>query len=92
MLHHPDNHTEFSRSRHARMHDRMPVIVTPDTYDVWLDPDVTDFDAIRHILKPYDADLMGRYRVSTKLNNSQNEGAESASPVELEIPTQARLF
>jgi hypothetical protein len=33
----------------------LPVIVTPDKYDVWLDPDVTDFDAIRDILKPYDA-------------------------------------
>ena len=36
------------------MHDGMPVIVTPDKYDVWLDPDVTDFDAIRDVLKPYD--------------------------------------
>ena len=61
----------------ADMHDRMPVIVAPDKYEVWLDPDVTDFDAIRDILKPYDADLMRRYPVSTKLNNSQIEGAES---------------
>jgi len=74
------------------MHDRMPVIVTPDKYDVWLDPDVTDFDAIRDILKPYDAAQMRRYPVSTKLNNSQNEGAESATPVTLDTPVQARLF
>jgi putative SOS response-associated peptidase YedK len=76
----------------ADMHDRMPVIVTPDKYDVWLDPDVTDFDAIRDILKPYDADLMRRYPVSTRLNNSKNEGAESAAPVALDIPTQSQLF
>jgi putative SOS response-associated peptidase YedK len=76
----------------ADMHDRMPVIVTPDKYEVWLDPDVTDFDAIRDILKPYDADQMRRYPVSTKLNNSQNEGAEFAAPVKLDTPTQARLF
>jgi len=31
----------------ADLHDRMPVIVTPDKYDVWLDPDVNDFDTIR---------------------------------------------
>jgi putative SOS response-associated peptidase YedK len=42
------------------MHDRMPVIVTPDKYDVWLDPAVTDFDAIRDILKPYDVAQMRR--------------------------------
>jgi len=76
----------------ADMHARMPVIVTPDKYDVWLDPDVTDFEAIRDILKPYDAAQMRRYPVSTKLNNSQNEGAESATPVTLDTPIQARLF
>ncbi len=66
--------------------------VTPDKYDVWLDPDVTDFDAIRDSLKPYDVAQMRRYPVSTKLNNSQNEGAESATPVTLDTPIQARLF
>ena len=76
----------------ADMHDRMPVIVAPDKYDVWLDPDVTDFDAIRDILKPYDVALMRRYPVSRKLNNSRIDDAESASPVILDTPTQAKLF
>jgi putative SOS response-associated peptidase YedK len=66
--------------------------VTPDKYEVWLDPDVTDVDAIRDIFKPYDTDLMRRYPVNTKLNNSQNEGAECAAPVTLDTPIQARLF
>lgn len=66
------------------MHDRMPVIVPPEKYEVWLDPDVTDFEAIRGILKPYDAEQMRCYPVSTKLNNSKNEGAESAAPVTLD--------
>jgi len=74
------------------MHDRMPVIVTPDKYDLWLDPDVSDFDVIKDILKPYDADQMRRYPVSTKLNNSKNEGAESAAPVTLTDATESRLF
>jgi putative SOS response-associated peptidase YedK len=76
----------------ADMHDRMPLIVPPDKYDLWLDPDVNDFEAIRDILKPYDANLMRRYPVSTKLNNSKNDDAESASPVTLDTPTQPRLF
>ncbi|HJT71717.1 MAG TPA: SOS response-associated peptidase [Terriglobales bacterium] len=78
--------TTEANSLVAEMHDRMPVIVTPDKYDVWLDPDVTDFNAIKEILKPYDADQMRRYPVSTKLNNSKNEGAESAAPVTLADP------
>jgi putative SOS response-associated peptidase YedK len=74
------------------MHDRMPVIVPPDKYDLWLDPDVNDFEAIRGILKPYDAKLMGRYPVSRKLNNSKIDDAESASPITLDTPTQGQLF
>jgi putative SOS response-associated peptidase YedK len=76
----------------ADLHDRMPVIVTLDKYDVWLDPDVNDFKTIRDILKPYDANLMRRYPVSRKLNNSKIDDAEAASPVTLDTPTQGQLF
>ena len=76
----------------ADLHDRMPVIVTPDKYDVWLDPDVNDFNTIRDILKPYDANLMRRYPVSRRLNNSKIDDAEAASPVTLDTPTQGQLF
>ena len=70
----------------------MPVIVMPDKYDLWLDPDVNDFNAIRDILRPYDANLMRRYPVSRKLNNSKIDDAKSASRVTLDTPTQQRLF
>lgn len=74
------------------LHNRMPVIVRPDKYDLWLDPDVSDFESIRDILKPYDGNLMRRYPVSRKLNNSKNDDVESASRIDLEIATQDRLF
>lgn len=74
------------------LHDRMPVIVSPENYDRWLDPDITDFEEIRDILKPYDPSLMRRYPVSTKLNNSRNDDAESAKPITLEASTQGPLF
>jgi putative SOS response-associated peptidase YedK len=76
----------------ADLHDRMPVIVPPGKYDLWLDPDVNDFNVIRDILKPYDATAMRLYPVNRKLNNSNNDDAESASPVILDTPTQANLF
>jgi putative SOS response-associated peptidase YedK len=75
----------------THMHDRMPVIVPLDKYELWLDPDVTEFGAIRDILKPYDATAMRLYPVNRKLN-SNNDDAESASPVILDTPTQAKLF
>jgi putative SOS response-associated peptidase YedK len=76
----------------ADLHDRMPVIVPPEKYSLWLDPDVIDFAAIRDILKPYDANLMRRYPVSRKLNNSKNDDADSAVPITLDTPTQSKLF
>jgi putative SOS response-associated peptidase YedK len=84
--------TTSSNSLVADIHDRMPVIVPPDKYDLWLDPDVTDFDAIRDILKPYDPGLMRRYPVRPSLNNSQNDDAESASRITVDAPEQTKLF
>jgi hypothetical protein len=57
---------------------------------VWLDPDVNDFNVIRDILRPYDANLTRRHPVSTKLNNSKIDDAESASRVTSDSPIQAR--
>ena len=76
----------------ADLHDRMPVIVAPAKYDLWLDPDVTDFESIRDVLKPYDAELMRRYPVSRKLNNSKIDDAESAAPIVLDVAEQESLF
>ena len=84
--------TTAANSLVTDLHDRMPVIVPPDKYDVWLDPEVNDFNVIRDILRPYDANLMRRYPVSTKLNNSKIDDAEVTSPVTLDTPTQAKLF
>ena len=74
------------------LHNRMPVIVPPEKYEVWLDPDVTDFAEIRDILQPYEPTQMRRYPVSTKLNNSKHDDAESASRITLKTSTQDRLF
>ena len=74
------------------IHDRMPVIVTPDQYGLWLNPEVEDFDAVREILKPYDPGLMRHCPVNPRVNSVQNDDAECAVPLTLELPEQARLF
>lgn len=84
--------TTKANSLVADLHDRMPVIVPPEKYDLWLDPDVTDIEAIRDILKPYDERLMRCYPVSTKLNNSKNDDAESAAQFTLDTAMQEPLF
>lgn len=76
----------------ASIHDRMPVIVTPENYALWLNPEIEDSAAVGEILKPYDASSMRSYPVSLKINHVQNDDADSAAPTILELPSQARLF
>lgn len=42
----------------AQVHDRMPVILTPEAEDMWLDPDITDPRALAPCLTAFDADRM----------------------------------
>jgi putative SOS response-associated peptidase YedK len=75
----------------STVHDRMPVILDPDNYDLWLDPGMQDVVAISEVLKPYDARLMGSYPVSTRVNSVSNDDLECSRPVEL-VEAQDRLF
>jgi len=70
----------------ATIHDRMPVILHPDTYDIWLDPGMQNVAAISELLKPFDARLMRCYPVSTRLNHVANDDPECSRRVE---PVQA---
>ena len=73
----------------SAVHDRMPVILDPDSYDLWLDPGMQNA-AISEMLKPYDARQMRCYPVSTRINHVAND-MECCAPVEL-AQIQARLF
>jgi putative SOS response-associated peptidase YedK len=75
----------------SSVHDRMPVILDPDNYDLWLDPGMTNIEAISEMLKPYDARQMRCYPISTRINYVANDDAECSAPVEL-TETQAGLF
>jgi putative SOS response-associated peptidase YedK len=76
----------------AAVHDRMPVILSSDDYDLWLDPGFTDVTAVSEMLKPYDARLMRCYPVSTRVNQAANDDEECAKPVEIETHPQGQLF
>lgn len=75
----------------AAVHDRMPVILDPGSYDLWLDPKMQNVAAILELLKPHDARLMRCYPVSSRLNNVTNDDADCSRPVEF-VETQDRLF
>jgi len=75
----------------AAVHDRMPVILDPDNYELWLDPGMTNVAAASDLLKPYDARLMRCYPVSTRINHVANDDEGCSAPVEV-AETQVRLF
>jgi len=73
------------------VHDRMPVILDPDSYDLWLDPGMQNVAAASELLKPYDARLMRCYPISTRINHVANDDEGCSAPVEL-AEIQHRLF
>ena len=73
------------------VHDRMPVILPQDIYDLWLDPRVTNPAAVANCLKPYEAELMRKYPVSTRVNRPENDDPKCAEEVP-EIATALALF
>lgn len=75
----------------SAVHDRMPVILDPDSYDLWLDPGMRDVGVASELLKPCDAQLMRCYPVSTRINRVANDDEGCSAPVELE-QIQHRLF
>jgi putative SOS response-associated peptidase YedK len=73
------------------VHDRMPVILDSDCYDLWLDPGMRDTSAVSELLKPYGAQFMQCYPISSRINHVANDDEDCSVPAE---PTQAqaRLF
>lgn len=65
----------------ARIHERMPVIVAPERYAAWLDPQTRDPEQVRALVVPFPAARMAAHPVSTRVNRATNEGAELIEPL-----------
>ena len=65
----------------AGLHDRMPVILDPADYDLWLDPAVSDRERLQPLLRP-DATELEMWPVSKLVNSPANDRPECSRPVE----------
>ncbi len=54
------------------IHHRMPVILHPENYGVWLDQGFDEKEALMDLLRPYPSDEMEAYPVSRKVNRPSN--------------------
>lgn len=66
----------------ADIHDRMPVIIDPNDYDRWLDSSIQNAAEINDLLKPFPAELMASYPVSSYVNSPKNTGPQCIEPAE----------
>lgn len=65
----------------AEVHNRMPVILPREFYDVWLDSDNDDREELLAMLAPYPAEEMEAYPVSREVNRPANDYPEVLQPV-----------
>lgn len=65
----------------APVHHRMPVILQPEDYDLWLSSKEQPAENLNHLLTAYPSDEMICYPVSRMVNNPKNNSPECIKPV-----------
>jgi putative SOS response-associated peptidase YedK len=66
----------------APVHERMPVILAEQDYDLWLDTTVKKPELLKPLLRAYPAGDMHRYPVSSRVNKPDGSGADLIEPHE----------
>ncbi len=74
----------------AAIHDRMPVMVPPHSFDRWIDPEVGADDVV-DLLVPAPDGFLRLTPVSTLVNRVGNNGPELLTPVEMPGQTSGQL-
>ena len=65
----------------APIHDRMPVILPPEAWAAWLDPEPPAPGELLALLRPAPDDLLVRFPVSKRVNSTRNEGPDLVVPL-----------
>jgi putative SOS response-associated peptidase YedK len=63
------------------VHERMPVILPKEWEEFWLDPAIDDTEYLKSLLRPYPAEEMKMYEVSTAVNSAKNDVEECVKPI-----------
>ena len=68
------------------IHNRMPVILSPASYDQWLAPTFQQAASLQALLRPYPNEELQAYAVSTLVNNPRQDSPDCLEP----LPHRAR--
>jgi putative SOS response-associated peptidase YedK len=63
------------------LHDRMPVILDPKDFDLWLDPKIDDAAKLQSLLVPHAVDGFEAFPVSRMVNSPTNDVADCIAPL-----------
>lgn len=63
------------------IHDRMPVILDPNDYDLWLDPALQAKEALLPLLRAFPADEMTAFPVDLRVNNPKVDTPACIEPL-----------
>jgi putative SOS response-associated peptidase YedK len=66
----------------AAVHDRMPVILPPDTHSRWLGPTASQESGLTELLVPHAGDEMEAVAVNPRVNSPANDDPECLQPME----------
>lgn len=72
--------TEANATMRA-IHDRMPVILPPEAWDLWLDPKMTDPAVLKPLLRAIADDALETHPVSKAVNSPGNNSATLILPM-----------
>ena len=64
----------------GQVHNRMPVILDPGSFDRWLDPNEQRAEVLQAMLVPLPDDSLTTYLVSKVVNNPRNQGPQCIEP------------
>lgn len=62
------------------IHERMPVVIPPESFAVWLNPAEHAVEKLSRLLRPFHPDEMTAYPVSTLVNNVKMDSAKCVEP------------
>src|SRR5580658_7912609 len=63
------------------LHDRMPAVIPPQAFDLWLDCAHVDAETAAALLRPAPEDTFAAHEVSTAVNRTANDNAGLIEPV-----------
>jgi putative SOS response-associated peptidase YedK len=64
------------------IHNRMPVILHKEDYNLWLSPDEEPTPVLQALMKPYSGDELTAYAVSKMVNKPSNDTPDLIQPVD----------